>query len=124
MSKNNKMSKKDRMFAGLLSLFSKDEIERLTKKLEDCQKMDTKTIKEGLNQVVDDVNKAKEVKSYLCFINLGGKTLSACSGYTDDIISSIRTVCFNIKGDKKEKEKRMLLRSMAEIIFNILGKND
>ena len=71
MSKNNKMSKEDRMFAELISsLFSEDKIKELTKKLKkDYQKKEVKEIKEILNQVMDDVNKAKEVKSYLCLIN-------------------------------------------------------
>ena len=126
MSKNNKMSKKDRIFIELISsLFSEDEIKELTQKLKkDCKKTDVKEIKEILNQVMDDVNKAKEVKSYLCFINFGGKTLFSLGGYFNDIISSIKTVCSNIREDEKEKEKRMLLRSIAETIFEILGKND
>lgn len=126
MSKNNKMSKKDRIFIELISsLFSEDEIKELTKKLKkDCQKMEVKEIKEILNQVMDDVNKAKEVKSFLCLINFGEKTLFSLGGYFNDIISSIKTVCSNIREDEKEKEKRMLLRSIAETIFEILGKND
>ncbi len=64
MSKNNKMSKEDRIFVELIrSLFSEDEIKEFAKKLKkDCQKMDTKGAKETLNKVMDDVNKAKEVK--------------------------------------------------------------
>ena len=126
MSKNNKMSKEDRIFVGLISsLFDKDEIKELAKKLKkDSKKMDTEKTKETLNKVMDEVNKAKEVKSYLCLINLGEETLSSCSGYFNDIISSIRTVCFNIKRDEREKEKRMLWRNIAETIFEILGEND
>lgn len=126
MSKNNKMSKEDRMFAELISsLFSEDETKEHTKKLKkDYQKMDTKRVKETLSQVMDDVNKAKEVKSYLCLINFGERTLFSLGGYFNSIISSIRTVCFNIKGDEKEKEKRMLFRNIAETIFEILGENN
>ena len=126
MSKNNKMSKEDRIFAELISsLFSEDEIKELAKKLKkDCQKMDTKGAKETLNKVMDEVNKTKEVKSYLCLINLGETTLASLGGYFNDIISSIRTVCFNIKRDTKEKEKRMLWRNIAETIFEILGENN
>lgn len=123
MSKNNKMSKKDRMLTKLISsLFSEDEIEKLTKKLKkDSQKMNTTAVREALNQVMDDVNKAKEVKSYLCLINLDEKTLSSCGGYLGDIISAVQTVCYNNKDDK---DKRMLWRSIAKTILEILGEND
>ena len=124
MSKNNKMSKEDRIFVELIrSLFSEDEIKEFAKKLKkDCQKMDTKGAKETLNKVMDDVNKAKEVKSYLCLINLGEETLSSLGGYFNDIINSIRTVCSNIRED--EEDKKILWRNIAETIFEILGKND
>ena len=124
MSKNNKMSKKDRMFAELISsLFSEDEIKELTKKLKkDCQKTEVKEIKEILNQVMDDVNKAKEVKSCLCLINFGDKILASCGGYGYDIIDSVKTTCSNIRED--EEDKKILWRNIAETIFEILGKND
>lgn len=124
MSKNNKMSKKDRMFAELISsLFSENEIKELTKKLKkDCQEMNTKKIKETLNEAMDYVNKAKEVKSYLCLINFGEQTLSSCGGCSNDIISSIRSACSNIRED--EEDKKILWRNIAETIFEILGKND
>lgn len=123
MSKNNKMSKKDRIFVELISsLFSEDEINELTKKLKkDCQKMDTKGAKETLNKVMDEVNKAKEVKSYLCLINFGETTLASLGGYFNDIISSVRTVCSNIREDEEEK---ILWRNIAETIFEVLGEND
>lgn len=124
MSKNNKMSKKDRMFVELISsLFSEDEIKELTKKLEkDHQKKEVKEIKEILNQVMDDVNKAKEVKSCLFLINFGEKTLASCGGYGYDIIDSVKTTCSNIRED--EEDKKILWRNIAETIFEILGKND
>ena len=124
MSKNNKMSKEDRIFVGLISsLFSKDEIKELTKKLKkDCQKKEVKEIKEILNQVMDDVNKAKEVKSCLFLINFGEKTLASCGGYGYDIIDSVKTTCSNIRED--EKDKKILWRNIAETIFEILGEND
>lgn len=122
MSKNNKMSKKDRIFVELISsLFSKEEVKEFAQKLKkDCQKMNTKGAKETLKQVMDDVNKAKEVKSYLCLINFGEKTLFSLGGYFDDIISSIKTVCSNIRED--EEDKKILWRSIAETIFEILGE--
>ena len=124
MSKNNKMSKKDRMFVELISsLFSEDEIKELTKKLKkDSQKKEVKEIKEILNQVMDDVNKAKEVKSCLFLINFGEKTLASCGGYGYDIIDSVKTTCSNIRED--EEDKKILWRNIAETIFEILGKND
>ena len=124
MSKNNKMSKEDRIFIELISsLFDKDEIKEFAKKLKkDCQKMNTKGAKETLNQVMDDVNKAKEVKSYLCLINFGEKTLFSLGGYLDDIISSIRIACSNIRED--EEDKKILWRNIAETIFEILGENN
>ena len=124
MSKNNKMSKKDRMFAELISsLFSEDEIKELTKKLKKiAKKMEVKEIKEILNQVMDDVNKAKEVKSCLCLINFGEKTLASCGGYSYDIIDSVKTTCSNIRED--EEDKKILWRNIAEAIFEVLGKND
>lgn len=124
MSKNNKMSKEDRIFVELISsLFSEDEIKELTKKLEkDHQKKEVKEIKEILNQVMDDVNKAKEVKSCLFLINFGEKTLASCGGYGYDIIDSVKTTCSNIRED--EEDKKILWRNIAETIFEILGKND
>ena len=124
MSKNNKMSKEDRIFVELISsLFSKDEIKELTKKLKkDSQKKEVKEIKEILNQVMDDVNKAKEVKSCLFLINFGEKTLASCGGYGYDIIDSVKTTCSNIRED--EEDKKILWRNIAETIFEILGKND
>ena len=124
MSKNNKMSKEDRMFVELISsLFSEDEIKELTKKLKkDSQKKEVKEIKEILNQVMDDVNKAKEVKSCLFLINFGEKTLASCGGYGYDIIDSVKTTCSNIRED--EEDKKILWRNIAETIFEILGKND
>ena len=128
MSKNNKMSKEDRIFAELISsLVSEDEIKELAKKLKKdnqkmAKKMDTEKTKETLNKVMDEVNKAKEVKSYLCLINLGEETLSSLGGYFNDIINSIRTVCSNIRED--EEDKKILWRNIAETIFEILGKND
>ena len=120
MSKNNKMSKKDRIF---IELISEDEIKELTKKLKkDCQKTEVKEIKEILNQVMDDVNKAKEVKSCLFLINFGEKTLASCGGYGYDIIDSVKTTCSNIRED--EEDKKILWRNIAETIFEILGKND
>ena len=124
MSKNNKMSKKDRIFIELISsLFSEDEIKEFTQKLKkDCQKTEVKEIKEILNQVMDDVNKAKEVKSCLFLINFGEKTLASCGGYGYDIIDSVKTTCSNIRED--EEDKKILWRNIAETIFEILGKND
>ena len=124
MSKNNKMSKEDRIFVELISsLFSEDEIKELTKKLKkDHQKKEVKEIKEILNQVMDDVNKAKEVKSCLFLINFGEKTLASCGGYGYDIIDSVKTTCSNIRED--EEDKKILWRNIAETIFEILGKND
>ena len=124
MSKNNKMSKKDRIFIELISsLFSEDEINELTQKLKkDYQKKEVKEIKEILNQVMDDVNKAKEVKSCLFLINFGEKTLASCGGYGYDIIDSVKTTCSNIRED--EEDKKILWRNIAETIFEILGKND
>lgn len=124
MSKNNKMSKKDRIFIELISsLFSEDEIKELTQKLKkDYQKTEVKEIKEILNQVMDDVNKAKEVKSCLFLINFGEKTLASCGGYGYDIIDSVKTTCSNIRED--EEDKKILWRNIAETIFEILGKND
>lgn len=124
MSKNNKMSKKDRIFIELISsLFSEDEIKELTQKLKkDCQKKEVKEIKEILNQVMDDVNKAKEVKSCLFLINFGEKTLASCGGYGYDIIDSVKTTCSNIRED--EEDKKILWRNIAETIFEVLGKND
>ena len=124
MSKNNKMSKEDRIFIELISsLFSEDEIKEFTKKLKkDCQKMDTKGAKETLNKVMDNVNKAKEVKSCLCLINFGEKTLASCGGYGYDIIDSVKTTCSNIRED--EEDKKILWRNIAETIFEILGKNN
>lgn len=124
MSKNNKMSKEDRIFVELISsLFSEDEIKELTKKLKkDSQKKEVKEIKEILNQVMDDVNKAKEVKSCLFLINFGEKTLASCGGYGYDIIDSVKTTCSNIRED--EEDKKILWRNIAETIFEILGKND
>ena len=124
MSKNNKMSKEDRMFIELISsLFSEKEIKELTKKLKkDCQKTEVKEIKEILNQVMDDVNKAKEVKSCLFLINFGEKTLASCGGYGYDIIDSVKTTCSNIRED--EEDKKILWRNIAETIFEILGENN
>ena len=124
MSKNNKMSKKDRIFIELISsLFSEDEINGLTQKLKkDYQKTEVKEIKEILNQVMDDVNKAKEVKSCLFLINFGEKTLASCGGYGYDIIDSVKTTCSNIRED--EEDKKILWRNIAETIFEILGEND
>lgn len=118
------MSKKDRIFIELISsLFSEDEINELTQKLKkDCQKTEVKEITEILNQVMDDVNKAKEVKSYLCLINFGKKTLVSCGGYGYDIIDSVKTTCSNIR--ENEEDKKILWRNIAETIFEILGKND
>lgn len=122
MSKNNKMSKKDRIFIELISsLFSEDEINELTQKLKkDCQKTEVKEIKEILNQVMDDVNKAKEIKSCLFLINFGEKTLASCGGYGYDIIDSVKTTCSNIRED--EEDKKILWRNIAETIFEILGE--
>lgn len=124
MPKNNKMSKEDRIFVELISsLFSEDEIKELTKKLKkDCQKKEVKEIKEILNQVMDDVNKAKEVKSCLFLINFGEKTLASCGGYGYDIIDSVKTTCSNIRED--EEDKKILWRNIAETILEILGEND
>ena len=127
MPKNNKMSKEDRIFAELISsLFSEDEINELTKKLKkDCQKKEVKEvkeIKEILNQVMDDVNKAKEVKSCLFLINFGEKTLASCGGYGYDIINSVKTTCSNIRED--EEDKKILWRNIAETIFEVLGENN
>ena len=124
MSKNNKMSKKDRIFIELISsLFSEDEIKEFAQKLKkDCQKTEVKEIKEILNQVMDDVNKAKEVKSCLFLINFGEKTLASCGGYGYDIIDSVKTTCSNIRED--EEDKKILWRNIAETIFEILGENN
>lgn len=124
MSKNNKMSKEDRIFIELISsLFSEDEINELTQKLKkDCQKKEVKEIKEILNQVMDDVNKAKEVKSCLCLINFGEKTLASCGGYGYDIIDSVKTTCSNIRED--EEDKKILWRNIAETILEVLGENN
>lgn len=104
MSKNNKMSKKDR---------------ELIKLINDCfNEARTESTKEEFSRVVNEVNKAKSVRSFLCLVNFGEATLSSCSGYGGDVISSIKAACSNIKED--EREKKMLWREIAKTILEVL----
>lgn len=107
MSKNSKMSEKDKKIVELLSGYFNEAR--------------TEYEKEKLNEMINIVNKAKSVKSYLCLINLEDATLANCSGFGDDIIHSVRTVCSDIRED--EKEKKMLWIGIAKTILEVLEEN-
>lgn len=103
MSKNNKMSKKDR---------------ELIKLINDCfNEARTESTKEEFSRVVNEVNKAKNVRSFLCLVNFGEETLSSCSGYAGDIIGSIKAACSGIKEDER---KKMLWIEIAKTILEVL----
>ena len=107
MSKNNKMSKKEEVFIKLIS-----------KCFNEAR---TELIKEKLSELMNEANKAKSIKSYLCLINLGEETLAGCIGDADSIVNSIKTVCSNIRED--EKEKKMLWIGIAKTILEVLEEN-